>query len=155
PRKSPGLEKFWALKHGLGPPEMDERTHAFIPRLLLLREFPVEPRQLVVLAISIIIALLTMAEFIASQKHRHALGQQQGGHEVAHLLPTQGPNARIVSRTFNATVPAIVVIGPILIILAIRFVVLLVITDQVVQRKAVVAGNKINVGESNGSSPLV
>src|SRR4029450_12359026 len=99
---SSALEEFAALKHGLGAPEMDERAHAFIPRLLLLSEFPVEPRQLVVLAISIIIALLTMAEFIASQEHRHALGQQYGGHEVAPFLPTHGPNAKSGNGTFTS-----------------------------------------------------
>jgi len=68
------------------------------------------------------------------------------------LLPTQGLNGRISSGTFDATVPAIVVIGPILIVLAIRFVVLLVITDQVVQRETVVAGNKIDAGV--GPAPI-
>ena len=96
----PALEEFTALKYGLGASEMGQRAHEFIPRLLLLSEFPVEPGQLVVLAIGIVIALLTMAEFVAGQEHRHTLGQQQGGHEVAHLLPTQGPNGRIVGRTF-------------------------------------------------------
>src|SRR5262245_30031687 len=132
------------LEYGLRAPQMYERTHEVTPRLPLLSQLPVKPGQLVILAIRIVIALLTMAEIIASEEHRHPLRQQQGGHEVAHLLPTQGLNDRIISGAFNATVPAIVVIGPILVILAIRFIVFVVITDQVVEREAVVAGNKID-----------
>src|SRR5262245_23240417 len=152
---SPALEEFAALKHGLSAPEMDQRAHAFIPRLLLLGELPIEPGQLVILAISIVITLLTMANLVTGKEHRHTLGQQQSGHEVAHLLPTQGPNGWIISRTFDSTVPTVVVIGPILIIFAIRFIVLLVITDQVVQRETVVAGNEIDAGVWHAPIALV
>src|SRR5262245_62092602 len=69
----PALEEFAALKHRLGTLEMGQRAHEFMPRLLLASELPVEPGQLVILAIGIIVALLTMADLVASQEHRHTL----------------------------------------------------------------------------------
>src|SRR5215470_7672135 len=134
---------------------MSQRAHKVTPLLLLLSMLPGEPGELVVLAIGIVIALLTMVEIIAGEEHRHALRQEQGRHKVAPLLPTQGLNSRVVRGAFHATVPTIVVIGPILIIFAICFVMLLVITDQVIKREAVVAGNKIDAGVGHAPIALV
>ena len=47
---------------------------------------PVDPAQLVVLAVDVVVALLGAAQLVAVRDHRHALGQQQRGEEVA-LLP--------------------------------------------------------------------
>src|SRR5262245_14386289 len=120
---SPTLEEPAPLEHGLRAPQMYQGAHEITPRLPLLSQLPVEPGQRVILAIGIVIALLTMAELIAGEEHRYPLRQQQGGHEVARLLPTQGLHGRLIRRTLNATVPAIVVIGSILVVLAIRFIV--------------------------------
>ena len=56
----------------------------------------------------------------------------------------QGVNGGVVGGSLRATVPTVVVVGAVLVVLAIRLVVLLVVTDQVVQVKAIVAGDEID-----------
>ena len=52
--------------------------------------------------------------------------------------------AGIVGRAFHAAIPASVVIGSIAVAFAVFFVVLVVVRDEVVQRKAVVAGYEVD-----------
>jgi hypothetical protein len=66
---------------------VDHATHKTAKSLLRFGEMPVEPGELVILAVGIVVALLPMAELIAGEEHGHALGGQQGGDEVALLLP--------------------------------------------------------------------
>ena len=54
--------------------------------LLLGRQVPVGPADLVVLAVGVVVAALRLAELVAAADHRHALREQQRRHEVA-LLP--------------------------------------------------------------------
>ena len=55
-------------------------------RFCSLVQLPVEPGQLVVLAVGVVVAVLRVAQLVAAAEHRHALREQQRGHEVA-LLP--------------------------------------------------------------------
>src|SRR5205814_5727940 len=74
----PVLEELAALKHRLAAPQLGQRAHEFAPRLLLLRELPVEPGELVILAIGIVIALLTMADLVAGHDHTDAMRYRLG-----------------------------------------------------------------------------
>ena len=47
--------------------------------------FPVEPRDLVVLAVGVVVATLSATEFVATEQHRNALREQQRRHQVATL----------------------------------------------------------------------
>ena len=51
--------------------------------------FPIEPADLVVLAIGVVVAVLGPAEFVAARQHRHALGKKEGGEEIAALSGAQ------------------------------------------------------------------
>ena len=55
-------------------------------RLVVGVELPVEPGDLVVLAVGVVVAALGAADLVAAEQHRHALRQEQRGEEVA-LLP--------------------------------------------------------------------
>ena len=70
-----------------GGRELDER---------LVHVVPVDPGQLGVLAVGVVVALLGAAQLVAVQDHRHALGEQQGGDEVALLPGAQREDLGIV-----------------------------------------------------------
>ena len=62
------------------------------------------------------------------------------------LVPAQGINGGIVRRTLGPTVPAVIIVGAVLVVFAIGLVVFLIVTDEVVEREAIMAGNKIDAG---------
>src|ERR1035437_125902 len=57
---------------------------------LVLGEFPVDPGKLVVLAVDVVVAALGSTDLVAVGDHRDTLAEQEGGQEVALLLPAQG-----------------------------------------------------------------
>ena len=147
------LEELAALEDRLGAPEMDDGAHKVAKGLLLLGQLPMQPGEVVVLAIGIVVALLRMAELVTGQEHGHALRQEQRSDEVALLLPAQGIDGGIIRRPLGAAVPTVVVVGPVLVIFPIGLVVFVVVADQVMQREAVVAGDEIDAGI--GLAPVV
>jgi len=52
---------------------------------MLLEQPPIEPIGFIVLAISVVVAMLGAAKFIAHQKHGQAKGEQGGGQEIFYL----------------------------------------------------------------------
>ena len=69
------------------------------------------------------------AELVAGQQHRHALRQEQRRQQIADLPLAQLDHLRIVGRSFDAAVPAQVVVVTVAVVFEIRFVVLLVRTQ--------------------------
>ena len=69
-------------------------------------EIPVDPADLVVLAVGVVVAALRAIQLVARQQHRHALREEQRGQHVAHLAAAQRDDAPVVGRTFDAAVPA-------------------------------------------------
>ena len=111
---------------------------------VLLGQRPVDPTDRVVLAPGVVIAPLGAEELVAAQDHRHALREQQGGDEVAGLAAAQCQDLGVSRRPLDAAVPAPVGVGAVTIALAVGLVVLLVVGDEVGQRKAVVAGDEVD-----------
>ena len=66
------------------------------------------------------------------------------GQEILHLPVAQLLHRRIIGRTFDAAVPASVVVGSVAVVFAVGLVVLLVIGDKIVEREAVVAGYEVD-----------
>src|SRR6185503_6048251 len=93
----------------LRPAEVDQLAREVEQQLLVSVEVPVDPRQLVVLAVGVVVAALRPAELVAVADHRHALRQQHRRQEVALLPFPQRLDLRILGRSFNAAVPAQVV----------------------------------------------
>src|SRR5439155_5743669 len=119
-------------------------------RLSSLVEVPVVPCQLVVLAIRVVIALLIPIDFIASADHGDALRKKQRGEEIPFLPLAKLIDQQIVSRAFNAKIPRVVLVSSVTIAFSVCFVVLLVMADQVVKRKAVVRRYEVDAGGCSG-----
>ena len=113
---------------------------------VLLGSGPVEPGELVVVAIGVVVATLTARELVAAQEQRHSLGQEQRRDEVPPLARTQLEHGRVVGGTFHTAVPAAVVVGAVAIVLAVRFVVLAVVADEVCKREPVVHRHDVHRG---------
>src|SRR5574344_164310 len=105
---------------------------------------PVVPADVVVLAVRIVVAMLRATEFITAQNHWRALRDKFGKDEVLYLLVTQPFYRMICSRTFVAVVVAPVAVVAVTVLLAILLVVLAVVAHQVVERKAVMAGDIVD-----------
>ena len=71
-------------------------------------------------------------------------GEQRDGQEILDLPVPQLLDCRIVGRTFDAAVPAAIVVGAVAVVLAVRFIVLLVVGDEIVEREAIVAGDEVD-----------
>ena len=67
---------------------------------------PVDPADLVVLAVGVVVAVLRAPDFVAGQDHRHAAREHQDGDEVPDLPVAQGFDGGIVGRALDAAVPA-------------------------------------------------
>ena len=63
------------------------------------------------------------------------------------LPRSQFPDGRIISRTFDPAVPALVVVGAVLVVFLVGFVVLLVVGHEIPQREAVVGDDEVDAGE--------
>ena len=105
---------------------------------------PVEPRQLGVLAVGVVVAGLGAADLVAAEDHRHALREQQGGEDVAALLGAQGEHLLVVGLALDAAVPRAVVRLAVAVVLAVGLVVLVVVGDEVAQREPVVGGDEVD-----------
>ena len=103
---------------------------------------PVDPRQLVVLAVGVVVAALGAADLVAGQEHRHALRQQQRREEVALLPRPQLVDRRIVGRPLDAVVPRAVVALAVAVVFAVGLVVLVVVRHEIAQREAVVRASR-------------
>jgi hypothetical protein len=63
---------------------------------------PVDPAELVVLAVGVVVALLGVAELVAGEQQRDAFGEQQRGQQVAALAGAYGQSAREVLAEADA-----------------------------------------------------
>ena len=109
-----------------------------------INEGPVEPARFIVLGIGIVVAALASPSFVAHEDHRHANGKDGDGEKILHLPIAQLLYGRIVGWTFDAAIPAAIVIRAVSVVLAIGFIVLPVIGNKVVESEPVVAGHEID-----------
>ena len=109
-----------------------------------LQQLPVHPRNLIVLAVDVVVAILRARKLVTVRNHRSALGKQQRGQEITALLCTQLQHLWIIRGALHTTVPGAVVAFTITVVLTIGRVVLFVVADQVIEREAVVCSDEIN-----------
>ena len=120
--------------------------HKADQRLTLFADIPVDPADLVILAIGVVVALLGSRKLVAGEQHRCALRQQQSAEEVAPLTGAQRIDVLVVGRAFDPAIPRAVVGVAVLVVLAVRLVVPLVVGDQIVEREPVMGGDEIDAG---------
>ena len=116
---------------------------------------PVDPADLAVLGVGVVVAVLGAAQLVAVQQHRHALAEQQRGDEVALLAGPRLEDLGVVGRALHAVVPRAVVALAVVVVLAVGVVVLLVVGHEVAQREAVVGGDEVDAGERAAARVLV
>src|SRR5208282_6716352 len=105
-------------------PESDQFSRELKEALTVVVPIPVKPVELVVLAIGIVVAMLRPAEFVSAQNHRHALRKKHSAHQVATLTPAKPIHRRVLRWPFLAAIPRVVVVVPVPVFFAVRFVVL-------------------------------
>ena len=116
---------------------------------------PVEPRDLgVVLTVRIVVAGLRIAELVPREQHRGALREHQRRQEISFLPFAQGPDLRVVRCAFGARIPRVVVGAPVAIVFVVRFVVLVVVRNEVVQRESVVRGDEVDARPRFSPAPV-
>ncbi len=107
---------------------------------------PVEPGDLVVLAVGVVVAALGAAALVAGGDHRHAVGQQSVAIRLAALAAAQREDLRVVGLALDPVVPGPVVVGAVAVVLAVGLVVLGLVADQVAHGEAVVRGDEVDRG---------
>src|SRR5438034_4819555 len=94
---------------------------------VLREERPVVPVGFVILTIGIIVTILGAPHFVTHEQHGHTHREQRDGQKVLHLSVSELLHRGIIGGTFNATVPAAVVVGAVTVVFAVCFVVLVLI----------------------------
>src|SRR6266403_4517547 len=107
---------------------------------------PIEPADLIVLTVSVVVPLLCMADLVARDKHRNSLRQEQRGYEIAPLLGAKALDCGIVRGAFHAAVPATVIVSAVAVFFTVGLIMLGVVADQVLQSEAIMRGDEINAG---------
>src|SRR5271166_6003769 len=166
-------------------PESDQFSRELKEALTVVVPVPVKPVELVVLAIGIVVAMLRPAELVSAQDHRHALRnknsshqvatlssvrlaegvamilggdefrKKNSGHQVATLTSAKPVHRQVVRWPFLAAIPGVVVVVPVPVFFAVRFVVLFVVRDQVVQSESVVCRDIVDACERSFALVLV
>ena len=104
-----------------------------------LDELPVEPADLVVLAVGVVVPRCVRRISSPETNIGTPCETEQDRGEVLDLPARAAPRRRVVGLALDAAVPAQVLVDPVAVVLAVRLVVLVVVGDEVVEREAVVA----------------
>src|SRR5205823_5052840 len=78
------LEVAAPAQHRVVAAKRDHSTRELQQRALLLVQVPVEPAELVVLTVPVVVAVLCTRNLVTTEQHRHALREQQRGEERTH-----------------------------------------------------------------------
>ena len=105
---------------------------------------PVNPANGIVLAVSIVIAELRIQKLVAGTDNRRAERKQQRTHHRPLAQLAVFCNFLVFRKSLNPGIIAPVCVSPVPVILAVRIVMLMVVTDQIVQRHAVMYGQIVN-----------
>ena len=103
---------------------------------VLFQKPPVQPGNLVILTVGVVVSILGIAEFVPGQKHGRTPAAQKNGAGISDQAETQGKHLFFLRLAFRPAVPAPVVIRPVGIVPAVGLVVLLIIGIQIIQGKA-------------------
>jgi hypothetical protein len=83
------------------------------------------------------------------------LGEEKRRQDAPHFRFPQPGDFGVVGRTFVPAIPTVVVAFAVAVVLAVGFIVLLVVGNQVVQSEAIVARDKIDAGVRPAAAPFV
>jgi hypothetical protein len=120
-----------------------------------LRQVPVQPGDLVVLRVGVVVPPLRAPHLVAAADHRHPLREEEGGDQVAPLPLPRAQDVRPVGGPLHPEVVGEVVVVAVVVVLAVGLVVLVVVRHQVVQREAVVRDDEVDAGVRAAAVALV
>src|SRR5690606_14534547 len=101
----------------------------------------------------IVIAVLGAADLVPHQDHGGSLRQEYGSDEVAAHLFAQLDDVRVITWTFNPAVPTQIVRMAVIVVFAIRFIVFVVVGNDIIQSETVMRGYEVDAGPR--SSPTL
>ena len=107
---------------------------------------PVDPRDLVVLHVGVVVAALGPSALVTGRDHRDAGGQAERHHQVRGDATPQGDDLRVVRLALDPEVLGAVVVAPVAVVLAVGAVVLAHVGDRVAHREAVMGGHEVHRG---------
>ena len=116
----------------------------FEVRSVFLQIFPVQPRNLIVLTVGIVIAELGIQKLIAGKEHRRSAAAHQHGKGIHCQPPAQRENPFICRIPFRTAVPAAIIVTSIRIAPAVGLIMLFVVGIQIPKSKAVMTGQEIH-----------
>ncbi len=122
---------------------------------VLFKHTPVQPGDLIVLTISVIVSILCVSELIARQKHGRAPAAQKNDTGISYHAVSKSQHLGIICLSFCAAVPAAVVVRSVRVVPAIYFIVLIVVRIQIIERKTVMTGQEINARIVPGIIPFI
>ena len=125
-------------------PELNQLPSELEELILFFITLPVEPADLVVLAISVIVAVLRPAPLVASGQHRHALRKKKRRQEIPALALAQRVDLRVIRWAFDPAIPRLIVVVAVAVLVAVQLVVLFVVADQIDQREPIVGSDEID-----------
>src|SRR5207253_9217340 len=86
--------------------ELNQHLRELEQLLFFSITLPIQPADLIVLALRIVISVLRSAEFVTTRKHRHTLRQEECCQEISTLPLAQLIDLGIIRRTLRAAVPS-------------------------------------------------
>src|ERR1700760_511774 len=115
---------------------------------------PIDPTDLIVLAISIVVALLRSTELVPRKDHGRPLGKHQSSEKVSLLPFTQRQDVCLLRHSFDSVVPPIVMRGTVLAVFSVGLVMFFVIAYQIVQSESVMGCHEINACPRLSTTPV-
>ena len=126
--------------------ESDHKLEKLEKVAVFVQITPVEPGDLVILTIPVIVSVLGIAELISGEEHRCSPAAHEHRAGIADHAVTENQHFLIIGFSLHTTVPASVVVAAVRVVPAIALIVLRIIRIQIVQSKSVVAGQKVHAG---------
>ena len=139
----------------MGAAEADEQAGVAEESGVAPGEGPVEPVPFGVVAVSVVVAALGAAHFVAHVEHGNSLADEEQSQSILGATQAQGVDLGILGRTFGAAIPGQVVVTAVTVPLAILEVELFLVGKKIGQGETVVAGDEIDRGGRFASALLV
>ena len=124
-------EFFFLMQTGMFLTEADQLLHIEIKRIIFFPLAPVYPANRIVLTIGIIISFLRIIKFIPCQQTWRSLCCKEQHIGIFYLVFPQSDNVLFSARSFCTTVPAIIIIRPVLIAFSIFLIMLSIVGNQI------------------------
>ena len=139
------MQKAGAAQHRVLMTQANQSANEVEKPLLFGRNIsPVQPINLIILAIGVVIALLAAAKLVPRQQHRRTLSQQYGSNQVTALTLANLTDCRVRSLTLNSIVVTEIGWMTITVVFAIDFIVTFVVADQIGQGEPIMAGHIVD-----------